>query len=207
MEIMNAKNNKLSLAKEIAWFESLIHACMDKYFNGETFNVADASLQPPDLSSDHSNYSYIIDYYKFGYKERIILMLALIPHIKPHVLDVFFTRNNSYDKTFTEFGGVKGNNHTGFLPTVETAAFLIAGNNLDNRFNLLSLLHEKNYLRKHNIIVLDSSGENEPFFSRPLRISKEYLAFLTTGNQYKPEFSSSFPASLLTTQFTWSDLV
>ena len=61
------------------------------------------------------------------FEERVIVMLALMPHIKPQALDTIFLQNGALDRQFTQFGGWKGLSHGGFLPTGETAVFIIAG--------------------------------------------------------------------------------
>ena len=74
-----------------------------------------------------------------GFDERIVLILAMMPHIRPQVLDTFFIRNKNFDRAFTEFGGWKAKTHEGFLPTCETAAFVLAGNHLRKRFEIARL--------------------------------------------------------------------
>ena len=44
-------------------------------------------------------------------------------------------------------------------------------------------------------------------FSSGLELSEEYLSFFTSGNPYKPDFSTNFPAKYLSTRLDWSDLV
>jgi hypothetical protein len=207
MEMTLIERNTISLNKELNWFESLVNKRIENYFHGKVGEMEEVFTNPPDLSGDNSNYAILVDHYRMGVFERVIMMLALIPHVKPQVLDVFFSRNSVYNKEFTEFGGFKGNIHQGFLPTAETAAFILAGNNLSVRFSLHSLLEETYFLRKHQILVLDSENDKDPFFSRPLKISKEILTYLTTGEGYKPDFSPSFPAALLSTSLDWKDLV
>jgi hypothetical protein len=56
--------------------------------------------------------------------EEAVLLLALAPHIVPQILDVFFIKNKTYDRGFSESGGIAGTQHRGFLPTGETAAFI-----------------------------------------------------------------------------------
>jgi hypothetical protein len=208
MEMTALEKNTRSLDKEIKWFETLVDKRIHNYFSGQEKNNSEPVFtDPPDLSHDNSNYAELVNYYQMGIFERILLMLAFIPHIKPQMLDVFFSRNANYNKEFTEFGGFRGSIHQGFLPTAETASFILAGNNLNIRFSLQSLLDENHYLRKHQIIALESESGRDPFFSRPLKISKEILTYLTTGTQYKPDFSPSFPAALLSTRLEWNDLV
>ena len=59
------------------------------------------------------------------FDEWMVLMLALMPHLSPQVLDIFFVHNKNFDRPYTEFGGWKGLSHGGFLPTGETAVFLL----------------------------------------------------------------------------------
>ena len=66
--------------------------------------------------------------------ERLVLLLAIIPHVRPQLLDVLWARNEATERGFTEFGGWHGTTHGGFIPTGETAAFLLAGDELAGRF-------------------------------------------------------------------------
>ncbi len=92
-------------------------------------------VPPPDLSDDPSMYAQVLQYYQLNITERIILLLALAPHVMPHLLDVFFVKNADYDRGFTEFGG-REHQHGGFIPTGETAAFILAANDLTIRFSI-----------------------------------------------------------------------
>lgn len=162
---------------------------------------------PPDLSGDHSVFAEFINYYKLSADERVLLILALIPHVQPHLLDVFFSVNKSLGRGYTEFGGVKGNRHPGFIPTVETALFILAGNDLAQRFGVYQYFEPDHIFQAHGIIVLDQGPGNEPYYSSSLSVSEEYVDFFTTGNFRKPPFSLEFPAKRLTTNMDWSDLV
>ncbi|MGH2645736.1 MAG: ATP-binding protein, partial [Chitinophagaceae bacterium] len=139
--------------------------------------------------------------------ERIILVLALAPHLQPHLLDVFFIKNIDYDRGFTEFGGIKGQNHGGFLPTGETVAFILAANDLEKRFLLLELFGEDHFFHTFNILKLIPSQVEEPFLSGVLSLSPEYLSYFTLGVSHKPDFSINFPAKRIFTGMDWGDLV
>ncbi|MFL5740593.1 MAG: ATP-binding protein [Flavisolibacter sp.] len=209
--------NAESLAREITWFASVVKERLSDYLSQEKkdsttspqgsgvtgTNMIDT---PPDLSDDHSVYADFVRYYHLTTEERILLMLALIPHVQPHLLDVFFSINKSLNRSYTEFGGVRGLRHGGFIPTIETALFLLAKNDLHKRFRLHGLFEPDHVFLAHNIIVLEQSG-NEPFYSSALGISDEYIDFFTTGKIRKPAFSMDFPAKRLKTQMEWTDLV
>jgi hypothetical protein len=162
---------------------------------------------PPDLSGHQSVYAEFVNYYKLSAEERLLLMLAIIPHIQPHLLDVFFTVNKAYGRGYSEFGGVKGNRHSGFLPTIETALFLIAGNDLGRRFRLHQLFEADHVFIAHQIIVIEQGSGIEPFFSSPIQLSEEYVEFFSSGYVRKPQFSMEFPAKRITTQLEWKDLI
>ena len=162
----------------------------------------------PDLSSDRSVYAEFVNYYKLEREERLVLMLAIIPHVQPHLLDVFLSINKALGRGHTEFGGLKGNRHGGFIPTIETALFLLAGNELAQRFRLYKLFEPDHIFSAHQILVFDQEGRNnEPYFTSPIQLSEEYVDFFTKGTVRKPQFSIEFPAKRLTTEMEWADLV
>jgi hypothetical protein len=162
----------------------------------------------PDLANDHSVYAEFVNYYKLKPEERLVLMLAIIPNIQPHLLDVFFSANKSLGRGYTEFGGIKGSRHGGFIPTIETALFLLAGNDLGHRFRLYRLFEPDHIFTAHHIIAFDmASGGVEPYYSSSMSVTEEYVDFFTTGVFRKPQFSIDFPAKRLVTGMEWTDLV
>ena len=165
-------------------------------------------LVAPDLMDNNSVYGEFVNYYKLSKEERFLLILAIIPQTQPHLLDVFFSINNQLGRPYTEFGGLKGKRHPGFIPTVETFLFLLAGNDLDSRFRLYYLFEPDHIFSAHGILSIDQGGmENEGFYSSGIAISEEYLDFFTTGKIRKPQFSTAFPAKQLTTKMSWDDLI
>jgi AAA+ superfamily predicted ATPase len=131
----------------------------------------------------------------------------LAPHICPQLLDCLYIRNEMNGQVFTEFGGLKGTVHRGFLPTAETAAFMLAANDLTRRFQVMEIFEEDYYLLKQKILVMDYDRTKEPSFSTPLQMGKEFLTYLTTGGAFKPIFNSEFPAQRISTKLDWEDLV
>jgi len=165
-------------------------------------------ISPPDLINDYSVYADFVKYYNLNTEERLLLTLAIIPHVQPNLLDVFFSLNKEIGRGYTEFGGVKGERHSGFIPTIETALFIMAGNDLDHRFRLYRFFEPDHLLLAHNIITLDHGNVgNEPVHSSSISISQEYVDFFTTGTLRKPQFSIEFPAKRLSTKMEWPDLV
>jgi len=200
------KNNAKDLTHELEWFTKLLDTRMKLYF-GKDCEYKDVLEVAPPKITNNSLYGNFIEYYQLNFVERVALVISLIPHIKPELLDIFFTTNLSYDRGYTEFGGLKGNNHGGFLPTGETLIFMLAGDNLENKFDIYHLFNADHFFAKHNILKLEPATEGEPFLSGSLKISRDVLDYFTTGTVHKPDFSINFPAKLISTQLNWNDLV
>lgn len=207
MEIAVANANSVTLDAELEWFSTVLDTRLKLYFGQKCEYDSIVEVQSSVEWPNESVYGKIVQHYKMDINERLLLLLALCPHVKPNLLDVFFTRNSVYDRGFTEFGGVKGINHGGFLPTAETAIFLLCGGDIHLRFSLLSLFDPDHFLFKHNILRLIPGSGDEPLLSAQLTVSTEYLAYFITGETHKPDYSITFPAKRITTRLDWHDLV
>lgn len=148
-------------------------------------------------------------------EEQLVLLLALMPHINSQALDLFFLQNKEMDRPYTEFGGWKGVSHSGFLPTGQTALFLL-GNGLPAVSGssasppeelILSMLGREHWFYRYNILHLEGQGEGEPFLSGRLVVSDEFLAKVLYRKDYRPEYSTGFPAKHISTPLEWEDLV
>lgn len=147
----------------------------------------------------------IVEKESLTFEERIIILLALAPHLCPQVLDIFFVNNKELDRPYTEFGGWKGLSHGGFLPTGETAAFILAGGDWEKRKEVVRLFSREHWFWKDNILRLEGQGEGEPFLSGQLRVSEEVLSRVFNEREYKPDYSVGFPAKRITTALEWKD--
>jgi hypothetical protein len=207
MDITNPKANARTLAAELQWLNQVINARMNLYWGKTSDHKTIYDIEPPDLTQDDSYYAQVVAHYNMNFDERIILLLSLVPHVQPQLLDVFFVKNADYDRGFTELGGIKGKNHSGFIPTGETAAFILAANSLEGRFHVTELFGEDHFFQKHKILHLVNPASDEPFLSGVLSIYTEYLNYFTSGVTHKPDYNINFPAKRITTPMEWDDLV
>jgi hypothetical protein len=212
IELSNA--NSITLEKELAWFTTVLGNRISLYFEheqelveGETSYNDIYEILPPEIENDESPYSQLLQESGIGFDERLLLILTLIPHIRPDMLDLLFTHNKNFDRGFTQFGGWKGQSHGGFLPTCETAVFVIAGNDLAKRFEIGRYFDGESYLVTNGVISVEHKSPGEPFMCGALKISAEYLNRLTSGVYQKPDYSINFPAKLLSTKLSMEDLV
>lgn len=198
--------NAAAFERELAWLARIVDAAIRIYL-GNACPYADVrEITPPLLDTAASAWGRLLSQFALSFDERVILALALIPNIRPSLLDPFLMKNPNLDRAFSEFGGVVNSSHSGFLPTLETAAFLLAGSSLERRFEIQALLEPRRTLRAHKILHISEENAAVPF-SAPLTISRAWLGPLTTGIDFEPAFTSSFPATRLTTPQEWADLV
>lgn len=201
------KHNASDIHAELEWFREVLKTRSRLNAREETKYNDVYQIKPPALKTRRSAYAQFVKKHKLEYEERFLLILAMVPHIKPELLDLFLAKNKSTDQIYTEFGGKKGKHHLGFLPTGETAAFILAGNNLERRFLIQNAFNADRIFSTENILWLEEMESGEPALSGALQLSKEVMDLLTLGEHRKPQFSTEFPAKLLATQMTWNDLV
>lgn len=140
-------------------------------------------------------------------EERMVLLLALMPHLAPEALDLFFVQNKALDRPYTEFGGWKGQRHSGFLPTGLTAAFVLRIGNSASGDEVYGMFSTAGVFYRRNILHLVGQEPGEPFLSGRLAVSDEFLSHLIPGGVYASERQQDFAAKRLDTAMEWSDLV
>ncbi|MCD8193886.1 MAG: ATP-binding protein [Tannerellaceae bacterium] len=170
--------------------------------------LIDPARQELPLSNEFLTIQQALTLFPFpmSVEEAFILALALMPHLSPRSLDLFFIRNRELGRPYTEFGGWKGISHTGFIPTGETALFLLTGGNIKKRKEITQLLSKQHPFYQQHILWLDAQGEGEPWLSGRLQVSEETINKLYEL-PYQPEYTSSFPARRITTPLTWKELI
>jgi hypothetical protein len=201
------KENARDLERELEWFAEVLDSRLKLYFGKENAAASTFDIAPPDLSGSNSPYAQFVRQYEWSFAERMVVLLALIPLIRPQLLDVLWSKNEATERGFTEFGGVHGATHGGFIPTGETAAFILAGDDLATRFEMTRLFEGDHIFARHNILHLASVSPGESMLSGAITISREYRHLFTTGIESKPKFNSDFPARLIETQLGWDHLI
>jgi hypothetical protein len=198
--------NLRDLEAELAWFTRLIDVRLRSYFPPEGAAPAEAErVEPPEHSDSPSTWAAFLRKRSLTFAERAAVVLALVPHLRPKLLDVFFVKNATFDRRFTEFGGYRVDDD--FEPTGETLAFILGGDRLDQRIAVARMLDPDQKLVRNDILRSVATQRELPPMKAPLRISPEYLSLFTHGRRPRPVLSNDFPAHQIETQLVWEDLV
>lgn len=197
--------NAHDLEQELIWLAALLDTRFKLFFQQESTWPTVLDIAPPNLDPSDSPYARFVRHYQLTLAERATLALSLAVWVKPQLLDVFFLKNQRFDRKFTEFGGLRDGPDGDFTPTVETLLFLLA-DNLETRFTLQSLFSPAHFFTQHHILRLIPDAD-QPVLKASLRLTDEYLALFTTGQPHQPGFGAHFPARLIDTRLEWEDLV
>jgi DNA polymerase III delta prime subunit len=139
--------------------------------------------------------------------ECLLLLIALAPHCQPDFFDKIIAQKIPQAGDFPQIGGTRGKQFRGFLPTGQTAIFLLVGDDPEQQVAVRQLFSADHFFAKKNILWLEDVQEGEPQLSGRIILSQEYVEFFTTGKVSKPRYSRNFPAELIETKQEWSDLV
>lgn len=140
-------------------------------------------------------------------EEWLIILIALVPHITSNFFESIIQKFLPNGGDFTELGGVKGTNYRGMIPTGETALFILAGNDIEKRLDVMKYFSSDHFFYKENILYLENVKEGEPVMSGKIILQPELVDLFSFGTISKPAFSPDFPAKLVTTKMEWEDLI
>lgn len=191
------------LTAHIEWFNQMLTTALQLYFQQGCEYSSIEEVTPP----DDGWLEEVTGRQDISFSERVVVMLALMPHTSPQSLDIFFVQNKNFDRQYTEFGGWKGLSHGGFLPTGETASFILAGEDMERKKEVIRMFQKDHWFYAQNILRLEGAGEGEPFLSGQLRPSEEFLIHVLLDREYKPDYNIGFPAKRITTALEWEDMI
>ncbi|NOQ72947.1 MAG: AAA family ATPase [Crocinitomix sp.] len=196
-----------SLENEFVWLEKVIQHAVSSYLMHEGYETSWLDIELPELEDTEGAYAQFVQEHKLNAFERLALILALAPHIKPEKLDIFFGKNQLYDRPFTEFGGYLDNAFNGFLPTIQTLLFIAAASDPTLRNEVIKSIEPKAFLMQEQILTRKTTGNNLPSNAELLCVTDRWLHFFQTAEELPLEQSAEFPAQHITTQMDWEDLV
>lgn len=195
------------IQEEMDWLQLVIDQVICSYLMQEGHENKWQDIPLPDLTEQDSPYADSLKKWNLDIYQRLSLALAMAPHIRPEVLDIFFGKNKIYDRGFTEFGGAIDKSHSGFLPTGQTFCFLVTATDPELRPNIIAVFGTGNVLMKEQVLSLSETEMHLPQLNGILSLSQAWLSYFLTGTKPEPEQSASFPAQRITTNLNWHDVV
>jgi hypothetical protein len=195
----NVRNLKLAFD----WLDQLVANCLRRHF-GHAEVVKEIPLN---FYREGSWLASFIEDHNPCYEEFALLILAMVPHLRPDFFSKAIAEYLPEGGDLPEFGGVKGANHRGIIPSGETAQFILAGGDLERRLDVQHILSGAHWFAQKQILWLEPVGKGEPAMSGRLVLDPDIVELLTIGTVSRPRFSIDFPAEYIETEMEWGDLV
>ncbi|MBL7696577.1 MAG: ATP-binding protein [Chitinophagaceae bacterium] len=199
-------------AYEFLYLYKLIRYRIEESFSSEdVFNKAEPEMPLPHYWEPNL-YKFIMAN-AISREGQILLLIALAPYLYPDLFDRAIAKElPPKTEEFTNIGGTRGKNCRFFLPTGETAVFLIAGRQLRKRLVVQELFGSTHIFWLKKVLWLEDMQNTEPPMHGRIIMSQDYIDILTTGEHQSPQFSVSFPAkkispSEINRQPDWEQLV
>lgn len=164
-------------------------------------------VKPPKPKPDNAPLSQFLEQHNLNDAEKAILAMSLMPHIQPHFFDGLMREFMPKGGDFPLIGGTRGTHFRGFLPTGETALFLLAGEDLQQRLKIQQLFSQEHFFASKKVLYVEEMPAGEPAMSGKIILSPEYVELFTSGIVSRPRFGTNFPADLVQTNMDWEDLV
>ena len=193
------------LERELAWCTEIVVARMKLYFNQECDYTNVDEIEEPSLDDEDNAYCRFVRNQALGREERLTLILACVPYLKPELMDCFQVKNSNTGERFSEFGCIAGSNNDELLPTLTTVLWLLA-DDTDKRLKLAALLIGSRALRRLQLLK-PMVGQIGSFSAWHLSLSREWMDLLLLDRPYIPDFSMEFPATRIATTRDWAELV
>ncbi len=203
---MKLKNAEY-IESDLNWLKNLIQYQLGKADENLQIRIEkEGEIQPPALEKGTFYSDFIIDNNINGV-ERGLLLIALASYLKPNIFDPLLELALNEKLFDTRLGGIIANNQNTFIPTGETAIFLLTNNSISERLIILDILENNHWFFDQQVLIFDNIVPNRPMSHFSIHINKEIVNKLTTGTSNKPNYSLTFPASLITTNLDWDDIV
>lgn len=198
-------NNEF-LERELSWCTEVVVSRVKLYFNQECKYANVDEIKEPALDDDTNAYCRFVRKHALSREERLTVIMACVPYLKPELMDCFQVKNNNTGERFSEFGCISNSTNDELVPTLATVLWLIAGDDIEKRLELASELIGSHILRRTQILK-SLPGQTDSFSTWRLSLNRELLDLLLLDRPFIPEFSTEFPATRISTNRDWSELV
>ena len=195
-----------NLTYAFSFLEQLVRRRLEQELKNEG-RPSEPAPMPSFSEDDGSPFTYFLHNYRPTRDELATLLMALAPNVYPHFFDALISEYLPKGGEFPAIGGIKGKNHRGTIPTGETVLFLLAGNDLNRRFEVQQLFSAGHFFEREKILYLEDMKPGEPPMSGRLILDPDYTELFTIGRIPIPRLTTNFPALHLTTELEWDDLV
>ncbi|MCX2742377.1 ATP-binding protein [Mangrovivirga sp. M17] len=200
IEFESLATNISAFSKVESWVKKVMYSRLDEIKNNsspkEFKDLSDIPQVP-----ENSSWSQLVEEFDTSIAELFMVSVVFTSQFQPFSLLPLW----SNEKLNYWAGGGKEKDQTTISPTIRTILFLLAGFDSVKRALYLNQLIDSRLIKEQVLHV--NRAETETFENGILRVSDEHYCSLMTGKKPVIQVSADFPATLLTTNKSFSDLV
>ena len=148
--------NRDSLFQEVNWLSSIIHERLFELWTGRPGVPLRELTAPPELGN--SAYRDFIERYDLDVPERLCLAICIAANLEKETLLPLLTEQEGELEPMEEAGGVYSSQFGHYFPGLQTAGFLLAGNDEETALYYYCRLIEKSVLFEMEYVQLVGSG-------------------------------------------------
>jgi AAA+ superfamily predicted ATPase len=194
-----------TLVRELRWLEQVMSLRLEEDLAITSANVGD--IPAPMLTMDSAYGAFMLEA-GYGEAERLLIILCFAQLFQPELLEGMLARVPPASPVHSMIGGITEKVSGRFFPTVQTALFLLAGNNHLQKAKYHLLITERHPLFTEGILRLEQpSPFNSGIGGQLLSLDKAYYYHFLDGRKVRLDETQNFPAMLLETDKTFADLV
>lgn len=204
--------NSELLKKEYEMLNELFVArCKAQSTTKEKYSVIGLAKSVYAKPTDEFPYGFLNTSLELDFQERIMLLLTLEPHYNPVAIN---DRMALMRELSTGLAGAFGYYRDPFsgnhYPTLQTAMFLCGGGDVYQWRMAEQTILLRGRLFKEQIVTLrdtDHRGRIGNRLNQLIDLAPEYVDYILHGQSPRPDFGRAFPASWISTELSWDQLV
>lgn len=207
-DLKSVEANINAMASSIIWLEELMKHRIEELQGKHKLDIEDhAEKIDKNYLSDKTSFLQLLQSYNNSFVEYLLISLGFTAWFRPQSLAILAQQKSDTDDIYPETGLLSNKSINKYLPTLQTAIFLLAGKNLTKQAFYHGVLLEHALFKDQVLHLRKPSAYNNFPNEHIIEFDLSFYNYLINGK--KPRFDSSpdFPATLLETEKEFSDLV
>jgi hypothetical protein len=129
------------------------------------------SVVAPKPIDKNSTYGAFVKKHKLELPDRLLLILLLLPHLQPGKLEALLKDKFSS----LDIGNTYNDDYPGIIPNGLMFIFLLAGNQVERRLEVINFMMQDSTLLSQNIVQMEQDSPSSPLMSGRLRLHPDYV--------------------------------
>jgi AAA+ superfamily predicted ATPase len=202
------ETNIQALAGSIIWIEELMRMRMKELEGGPRTDIEEyADKIDKTYLTEKTSFYKLLDEYNNSFVEYLLVSLGFTSWFRPKSLFELAKAKPDSTELFSETGLISNKAANKYIPTLQTAIFLLAGTNISKQAFYHGILLDHTLFKDQVLHLRKPSAFHNFPNDFILEIDLSYYNFLLNGKKPRYDSSPDFPATLLETEKEFDDLI